>query len=357
MLLRALAIASGIALVAAAAYASLAHSGAGLTSPYGLLTLAVAGGLIVGALCVGAAWGAGRRAIALAIASGMICGELYTLILTSERILSTRDAARVSIQAVVERRQSAARLVRDAEARHAKADSSPRLERAITAKATADRAAIEKSAERSCASNCRALLQAQVDAAQREVDAALAARSEATAHAARVLEAARLELAALRPPPSASPLAARLGLPAWILDLIAAGLASLAINGLGAALLAFGAHGGARREPTKSRAPQFAQMPAAASQEPEMIAAPRDNLAHVAKFMVEAMRPDPEGMAAVREVRAAYIRWCRKMDLDALPAHAMADYLAALCRRAGLEVGSVDGRPIILGVKLLRQDA
>jgi len=270
--------------------------------------------------------------------------------------VSTRDAAQVSIQAVVERRRSATRLVRDAEARHATADRSTRLERAIAAKATTDRAAIEKSAERSCASNCRALLQAQVDAAQREVDAALAAKNEAKERAARVLEAARREWEALQPPPSASPLAARLGLPAWILDLAAAGLASLAINGLGAALLAFGAHGGARRESTTSLDLQLDEIYATPPQEPKMIAAPRDNLAHVAKFMIEAMRPDSEGMAAVREVRAAYVRWCRKRDHDALPALEMADCLAALCRRAGLEVGSEDGRPIILGVKLVRQD-
>ena len=77
MFLRGLATISGMALVAAAAYASLAQVEAGFTSPYGVITLAVAGGLIVGALCVGAAWSVGRPSIALAIASGMICGELY----------------------------------------------------------------------------------------------------------------------------------------------------------------------------------------------------------------------------------------------------------------------------------------
>jgi hypothetical protein len=290
----------------------------------------------------------------------MMRGELYTLILTGERIVSTRDAAQVSIQAALERRKDATRLVLDAEARHATADRSPRLERAIAAKAIADRAAIEKSAKQSCASNCRALLQALVDAAQREVDAALADQHEARERAARVLEAARNALAVIEPPPSSSPLAARLGLPAWVLDLITAGLASLAINCLGAALLAFGAHGGAgRAEHATSMGLdlQFDAVPATPSQEPKMIAAPLNNLAHVANFFVDAMRPNPEGMAAAREVRAAYIRWCRTRDNDALPAREMADCLAALCNRAGLEVSSEDGRPVIFGIQLLHHDA
>jgi fluoride ion exporter CrcB/FEX len=78
MFLRALAIAAGTALVAAAAYASLAQVEAGPASPYGVITIVVAGGLIVGALCVGAASAVGRRSIALAIALGMVCGERST---------------------------------------------------------------------------------------------------------------------------------------------------------------------------------------------------------------------------------------------------------------------------------------
>ncbi len=243
MLLRALAITSGIVLIAAAAYASLAHADAGLTSPYGVITLAVAGGLIAGALCIRAACAAGRHAAALAIAMGMLSGELYSLILTGERVVATREMAQVSLREAKERRQDVARRVGEAEATLASAHSSSRLERALTAKTAADLAVIDKSAERGCASNCRTLLQAQVDAAQREVDAAQAERDTAVERATKAVEAARAELAGIRMAPDQSPLAARLGLSASALDLAAAGLASLAINGLGAALLAFGAHG------------------------------------------------------------------------------------------------------------------
>ena len=188
MYLRALAIISGIALVAAAAYASLAHGEAGFTSPYGVITLAVAGGLIVGALCVGAAWSAGRTSIALAIAIGMLCGELYALILTGER--TAPDAISTDTPAVV--------------------------------------------------------------------------------------------------------------------------------------------------QPPKQR----------------LIASPRDGLADVAKFAVEVIRPDPDGVAPARDIRAAYMRWCRDRGHDALPARDMADHLLALCHKVGLQVDANDGSPIIRGIKL-----
>jgi hypothetical protein len=354
MFLRALAIISGIALVASAAYASLAHVEAGFTSPYGVITLAVAGGLIVGALCVGAAWSVGRLSIAVAIAVGMLCGELYALILTGERIVSTREAAQVLIREAVERRQAAIRHVGQAEAILAATHRSDRLERALAAKAAADRAVVEKSAERGCASNCRALLQGQVDAAQRDVDAAIVEQEGARERAGRAVKAAQAELAAIGLPPSSSPLAARLGLPAWALDLAAAGLASLAINGLGAALLAFGAHNRVRDpEPTALAAASGDMPPIVQPPKQRLIAAPRDGLAHVAKFAVEVMQPDPEGATSARQIRATYLRWCGDRGYDPLPARDMADRLAALCDKAGLQVDSNGGDPVIRGIRLV----
>ena len=352
MLLRALAVASGIILIAAAAYASLAHANAGLTSPYGVITLAVAGGLMAGALCFGAAWAAGRRAAALDILILMLSGELYSLILTGERVVATREAAQVSIREAAERRQDAARRVGDAEAMLTSAHSSSRIERALAAKTATDLAVIDKSAERGCASNCRTLLQAQVDAAQREMDAALAERDAAVERATKAVEAARAELAETGLAPDQSPLAARLGLSASTLDLAAAGLASLAINGLGAALLAFGAHANGRHtEPAMPTAPTIdisTDLPP-----PRMIAPARDGMAHVAKFGVESMVPDPEARTPARDVRAAYVRWCRERGDEALPARTMADHLATLCNKVGLSIETVDGKPLIVGMKLL----
>jgi hypothetical protein len=148
-------------------------------------------------LCVGSAWAVDRHSIALAIAMGMMSAELYALILTGERIVGAREAAQVNIREAGERRQAAARRVGEAEAALAAADRSNRLERALAAKTAADLAVVDKSAERGCASNCRALLQAHVNAAQREVDAAHLERDSALERATRAVEAARAELAGI----------------------------------------------------------------------------------------------------------------------------------------------------------------
>ena len=80
--------------------------------------------------------------------------------------------------------------------------------------------------------NCRQLLQAQVDAAAGEVVAARAEIASGKKVLEDDLEAARTALASMKPPVSDTPLADRLGLPGWKIDLLAAALASLAANGL-----------------------------------------------------------------------------------------------------------------------------
>ena len=64
-------------------------------------------------------------------------------------------------------------------------------------------------------------------------------------HAATIASA--IALAALPAVAAASPLAARINVPDWVLDLIRAGLFSVSANGLGAFLLAFASHNGVRR--------------------------------------------------------------------------------------------------------------
>jgi len=103
-------------------------------------------------------------------------------------------------------------------------------------------AVVTKSAERGCAANCRLLLQAQADQSQQEVEAA---RRDMAEHRTRLEQAvtdARADLTAFKAPPSASPLAERIGWPAWVLDLVMAALGSIALNGLACALMAFGSH-------------------------------------------------------------------------------------------------------------------
>jgi hypothetical protein len=75
-----------------------------------------------------------------------------------------------------------------------------------------------------------------VDQAREEIEAA---RSVLAAE----LSAARNAFAAIKPPVSAQPLADRLGIPQWVLDLLGAGLGSFALNGSFLVLIGFAFHG------------------------------------------------------------------------------------------------------------------
>ncbi len=82
--------------------------------------------------------------------------------------------------------------------------------------------------------------QAAVGKAETEVAAALV---EAVAVREAKIKAAQGDVAANPAPASATPLADRTGVPAWLIDLGLAALLSLAANGLGASLVAIGARG------------------------------------------------------------------------------------------------------------------
>lgn len=200
---RALAICSGSALVAAAAWLTIDATG-GLDHPHAKLVAATAFAVVAGSIALGHAKGAAFAAIAL----GLVCGELYGLIGTAERLVAAREAAHAPRKAEDARRASAA----------------ARVAEAVKAAAEASSAALDMAAAPSCQRNCRALLEQAKVETKAEIDAARAA------------------LAALPPLEDAAPLAQRLGWQPWALDLVAAALGSLAANGLGAALIAFAVH-------------------------------------------------------------------------------------------------------------------
>lgn len=200
---RALAIVSGTALVAAAAWLTIDATG-GPTTPHAKLVAATALALVAGAIAIGQA----RRATFAALLVGLLCAEAFGLVTTSERIVAAREAAQSPLRA----------------AGSAHAAAQMRVDAAKAAVDEVGRAAIAKAATKDCQSNCRKLLEA------------------AKTNAADELDAARAALAKSPAPADAAPLATRLGLPSWALDLVAAALGSLAANGLGCALISFGVH-------------------------------------------------------------------------------------------------------------------
>jgi hypothetical protein len=321
--------------------------------------MAIAAGVGIGALCVGAAWSAKRRGLAVWLCLAMLAGEGFGLLSTAERLIVNREAAQAPL--------------RDAEKEHAKAServqlaaaalaglsaTSPRLEAAKAAKAIADTAAVQKSAERGCAENCRKLLQAQVDAAAAEVEHARAELSRVRTGAEQELAAARAALGALTAPASATPLADRVGVAAWIIDLVTAALGSLAANGLGCGLLAYGAHH-SRRPQTSQPAPET--VPAAVtvlpgpSIAPTMIEPANRMREHAAQFAVQCLRrAEGEGTGAyLTAIQREYERWCEAKGLP--PVAQIGFALAELFESAGISITASDGRLMAVGIAIKGQ--
>lgn len=232
----------GLAILAFVVHAAIMASG-GYGTPAAPLMIALGAGLAAGALAVGVAWEEGHRALGVGLVVTLLAGEAWALVQTAERTITHRDQQQAPLRAAVDTRARAAERVKTAEEALAAIGDTPRLASAQAAKAAADAAVVAKAAEKGCVTNCAKLLQSQAEAAAAEVAAARAEITGKRAVAEGRLEQARANLAALPLPPSATPLADRLGIQPWKLDLGVAALASVAANGLAALLLAFAAHG------------------------------------------------------------------------------------------------------------------
>ncbi len=308
----------GLAIIGCVAHSAIV-AGGGYGATGAPLLIALACGLAVGAVAVELARRERRWVIAMLIGLELVAGEAYALLLTSERTLEAREQRQAPLRAsAAERARSEDRLA-VAERALAGAQSSDRLKRALAAKAAADAAVVAKAAERDCAGNCRALLEQQVATAAAEIAAARAELTALRRTAEAELGAARAALAALPAPASVSPLADRLGIAGWQIDVAAAVLASLAANGLGAFLLAFAAHGRFSRSSD--------------SFEP---AARRSAAAEADAFAREVFRPQPCGRIAIADIKDAYQAWCRCRGLDPLPNQEFGRELAALFASVGL---------------------
>jgi len=170
---------------------------------------ALALAVFVTAGIIGLAWSAKRYGLAIFLGFCLISGEAYNFLKTAEREVTSREAAQSATDTALLARETLRETIRDARAALQKAQA------AVTA----------KSAEKTCVKNCAQLLGNAVVSAQANLDRAEAVYAQTDR------------------PPSATPLADRAGIAAWMIDLMAAAFKSLAMNGLAAGLVAFGAHG------------------------------------------------------------------------------------------------------------------
>ncbi len=280
-MIRAASMLVGAGIVAAAAHVSILAAG-GYHAGHAAIIIAVASGVVVAAIAIGRCMAERRILLALTMLVCMLAGEAYGLLQTAERVIAVREAGEAPILANDTKRKAGLQRIKDAE----------------DAKRKADAAVVEKAAEKSCVSNCRTLLEGAVTAAKLELDKA------------------RDDLGQLPPAKSATPLADRLGIAGWTLDLVQAALASIGANGLGATLLAFGSHGGRRRKDADPIQPPLraeAQTPIAAP--PKLIEADvvpvQSTREHAAAFITAAMRRDLAGEIDAADLHRAYLDYCK----------------------------------------------
>lgn len=223
----------GAAVCVGITYATVKAIG-GIEADMAPLIIVHAVALVVGAMCVGVACRDRRWVVASGLVLMLLAGEAYTLINTSERELEAREAKQAPVRAAMVERERLQKAV----------TSTPRLEAALTELTKVRDGARKTIAEASCVKLCKDTLDKQEAKAEREVQ-------DARAEAQATVQAANAALAAIPAVAAVSPLAARINVADWKLDLTRAGLLTLSANGLVFFLMVFAAHGG-RRESVAS---------------------------------------------------------------------------------------------------------
>ena len=148
----------------------------------------------------------------------------------------------------------------------------------------------------------------------------------------REIDGARTALANAPLPGSASPLADRLGVQPWELDLLGAGLRSFACTVLAGGLLAFAAH--PRNEPPMPKA--------------DDVSAPKK----VARFMVDRLEAAPRSRVESADLYSAFCEWCEVNDVRALPAPLFADALVPVLNEVGIRRKMAGGDVFLCDVRL-----
>lgn len=362
-MLRSLSIIVGCLIVAATAHVSIMASG-GYSAPTAPLQIAVALGLCTGSVCIGAALGEGRWLLAFMFVLTLLSGETYAILTSSEATLSARDAAVAPLQDLAKKWKAAAGELAAAEAAGPAPVDRSRLDAAESAQAAAEAAVREKAADKGCRENCRLLLQSAVDAAQREVAAARTEFGAKTKVEFQRLQdrraAAKAAVTILPPERTATPLADRLRVPEWALDLLIAALRSIAANGLGTALIAFGAH---VRSAAVDRQMSDADTSQCSSNVAHPLTAAKTEVAsthalpapsaqyHAVRFSREMLSPSQHD-TPVSALRPAYVGWCTSKGYAPFPTLEIGRELAKLFARVGIEVVDADGTKLIAGVKI-----
>jgi hypothetical protein len=398
---RLFAVLAGLLILGCATWAVI--DSAKLAGAHAALVSSLAIGTAVGAFVMARSnWMAG-----LAIALAVVCGEGYGMLMTAERIVAMREAAQAPARRMAEQQTKVKERLTAAEAALAAMPAaSPRLEAAIVAKGEADRAAINKAAEKSCSENCRKLLEAAVASARIELDDARREIADQRNRLGVIVDTERTAITSLQMPPSSgTALADRLGLAPWLLDLMAACLLTLGANGLAAVLIAWGSHvasatptlvpmpeqqatnlavpfeahaalpvqietppeGGqpvvvqsvaiparaqsAPAAPEMAPTTKFTSLAVGSPPKPRLVASEEMPIGSVVGIMVSLIEPGA-GRTEIADAYSAYQAACAVAGKRPIGPDAFADPIAKMCKGAGIKI-EVDGDDVYLvGVKI-----
>ena len=314
IVLRTLAIVAGIGILAAVAHATITATGGYGWNTNAPLTIALAMGVALGAPVASLS----RRTLAALLCLALLAGEAYGFLATASWHVANIEAQAAPIH--------------DAEARHTAAkarleavEHSDALQRAIDVQTAHASEAMARSAEKACNAVCKATI---ADTARTDQAAVNAARESTQ----REIDGARTALANAPLPSSASPLADRLGVQPWELDLLGAGLRSFACTVLAGGLLAFATH--PRNEPPMPKADDVS-----ASKK-------------VARFMVDRLEPAPRASVESADLYSAFCEWCQVNGVRALPAPQFADALVPVLNEVGIRRKMAGGDVFLCDVRL-----
>ena len=341
MIARVVSVIAGALILSAVAHVTVKATG-GYGTDHSYLTLAIAFGVACGSVFCGRSWASERYTLALLFILCIVGGEAYGFLQTANRLLAGTEANQAPRREHSKEHARASARVKSAKAAVDNAPTTSRqLEKAEAAKAAADKAVVEKSAEPGCRANCRQLLQAQVDAAAGDVEKARTALEAGSSTKEMALRDAEAALTVMTPPELPTPLADRSGIPAWIIDLTVAALGSIAANGLACCLMIFGAHHSAPRveivEPAKAQSRK----------------APRPWTAkdHAARFGLACLNPGGAG-AELESLRREYRRWCTAQGVMPLADSEIVPALVELFDNAGIAIEERGRRMVAVGVSL-----
>jgi hypothetical protein len=144
-------------------------------------------------------------------------------------------------------------------------------------------------------------------------------------------------------------------MPAWLLDLIAAALGSIAANGLGCGLLSFAGHRSRQHGPDADtpHATPVAAAPVPTPVPTTVVDAVEENAPPLLRFAISHILPDRAGgSTSILAITDAYQQWCADRQIAPLKGAALGRALSSLFKGVGVTVEERDGEWVAVGVQL-----